>query len=301
MATAIAVALIIFVILAGITIFPVVGVALQVLTGILTFFSFIFILAGLRIIKQYERGVRLRLGNFMDVMQPGLKWIIPGVDSVGRMDIRQRTIDMEPQEVLSKDNVNLKIDGVVFYTVEEPDKAILHVENIRNQLIAKATSELKEIIGSKTMQESLTQREEIGDQLKEKLNDAVKDLETRGEKRKDWGVEIKAVQINNVILPHELTRAMAKQAEAEREKIARVIKAEGEFEASKKLKEASIMFKGNPSALRLRELQTYQEIGAEQNSLIIVVPDSMTSGDGKWTIPLGKELLDKTAKKNSRK
>lgn len=270
----------------------------QPLTMMATFFLFIFMLSGLRIIKQYERGVRLRLGVFLDILGPGLKWVIPGVDQVDRVDIRQRTLDMQPQEVLSRDNVNLTIDGVVFYTIEEPDKAILNVENIQRQLDAKSTSELKEIIGSMSMQQSLTQRDEIGKKLRDRLNVAIQDTETKGDKRKEWGVLVKAVQINNVTLPKELTRAMAKQAEAEREKIARVIKAEGEFEASKKLRQAAIMFKGNPSALRLRELQTYQEIGAEQNSLIIVVPDF--GADHKWVLPLGKTILDQQEKRRKK-
>lgn len=294
MGAAVGFVILVLLVLLGLTVFPVLG-PYQIITGPLAFFTFLFLVSGIKIIKQYNRGVRLRLGTFKDVLQPGLKWVIPAVDSVERIDIRQRTIEMEPQEVLSKDNVNLKIDGVVFYTVEEPEKAILHVEDIRAQLIAKATSELKEIIGSKTMQESLTQRELIGDTLQDQLNRAIKDIGTKGEKRKDWGVDIKAVQINNVILPSELTRAMAKQAEADREKIARVIKAEGELEASKKLRQAAQMFKDNPSAMRLRELQTYQEIGAEQNSLIIVVPEK--TGDPKWVLPFGKDLLNKSKKK----
>jgi len=139
------------------------------------------------------------------------------------------------------------------------------------------------------MQDSLTKRDFIGKELMTRLNEAINDDKSAGPK-KDWGIVVKTVQINNIELPESLVRAMAKQAEAEREKEARLTKATGEKDAAKQFAEAAIIFKSNPEALRLRELQTYQEIGAEQNSLMIVIPSTM---DSKWTLPLGKDLMDK--------
>lgn len=253
----------------------------------------VIVLSVVRIIKQYERGVKFTLGKYSGIMEPGLNIVIPLIQSYEKVDIRQRTIDLRPQDVMTKDQVNLTIDGVVFYTVEEAEKVILNVENLRSQLEDKATSELKEIIGKKTMAESLSKREEIATALLKKLNEAIKD-ESTGGKNKDWGIAIKAVQINNVKLPQELIRAMSKQAEAEREKEARKTKAEGEFEASQKFKDAAAVYKNNPEALRLRELQTYQEIGIEQNSLMLVIPSGMIND--KIAIPLAASTLKETAK-----
>jgi len=249
----------------------------------------LFALYGVRVINQTERGVKFTLGKYTGVMQPGLGWIFPIIQSVYRIDIRQRTADLCKQDVMTKDQVNLSIDGVVFYAVEEPEKVILNVENLREQLINKATSELKEIVGNRTIAESLSQRDKIAKELCEKLDDAIKDKGTEGSD-KDWGIVIKAVQINNIELPKQLVRAMAKQAEAEREKLARATKAEGEFEASKKFKEASELYKGNPVALRLRELQTYQEIGTEQNTMMMVIPtDMVTAGNANWLLGMAEK------------
>jgi len=254
------------------------------------------VILGLRVIQQYDRAVKLRFGTYSGVLNPGLRWIIPFVDRLITVDIRQKTIDLQPQDVMTKDQVNLEIDGVVFYAIEDPASSVLNVERIEKQLEDKATSELKEIVGSKTMTESLTQRENIAKALVSRLTDAITDKSTRGE-NKGWGVVIKSVQINNVKLPQQLIRAMSKQAEAEREKEARRTKAEGEFEASKKFDEASRIYKNNPEALRLRELQTYQEIGIEKNTLMMVIPSAMATGDGKWTLPVGVNELSKTVHK----
>jgi len=249
------------------------------------------IIISLKIIYQYERGVKFTLGRFSKVMKPGLRIVIPIIQTYRKVDIRQTTIELPPQEVMTKDQVNLKIDGVVFYRVIEPEKVVLNVENLKEQLEAKASSELKEIIGNKTMKESLSDREDIAKKLLTMLNEAIEDKNAK--EKKDWGIEVKAVQINNIELPNELIRAMSKQAEAVQEKEARITKAQGEFEASKKFHEASKFFENSPSALRLRELQTFQEIGTEKNTLMMVIPSTMVSGDGKWVLPLGVNELQK--------
>ncbi len=198
---------------------------------------------------------------------------------------------------MTKDQVNLKIDGVVFYRIIEPEKVVLNVENLEEQLEAKASSELKEIIGNKTMKESLSDREDIAKKLLLMLNEAIDDKGAK--EQKDWGIEVKAVQINNIELPKELIRAMSKQAEAVQEKEARITKAQGEFEASRKFNEASKLYEGSPSALRLRELQTFQEIGTEKNTLMMVIPSTMTAGDGKWVLPMGLNELQRSEAKNN--
>jgi len=262
---------------------------IEITLGILFGVLLIFVLGGLKIIQQYERGVKFTLGKYTGIMNPGLNFVVPIFQTYQKVDIRQRTIDLPPQDVMTEDKVNLRIDGLVFYTVEQPEKAVLNVQDLKYQLSGKATSELKEILGKKTLSESLSQRDIIAEELMKQLNISIKDEEGR----KDWGIKIRAVQINNIELPKELVRAMSKQAEAEREREARVTKAQGELEASKKFKEASDMFKGNPAALRLRELQTYQEIGTEHNTLMMVVPEIMCNSNGNWLLGAGLNEMNK--------
>jgi len=269
--------------------------ALLIYLLILAIIIVIIIISSLKVINQYERGVKFTLGRFKGIMNPGLNivWII--FQSYRRVDIRQTTIELPPQEVMTKDQVNLRIDGVVFYKVLEPEKVILNVENLRSQIEAKASSELKEIIGNKTMKESLSDREDIAKKLLAMLNEAIEDRNSKD--KKDWGIEIKSIQINNIELPKELIRAMSKQAEAEREKEARITKADGEFQASKKFGEASKIYSENPSAMRLRELQTFQEIGTEHNTLMMVIPSTMANADGSWVLPIGANELRRREKK----
>jgi|SRR3989338_1628212 len=263
----------------------------------------LFVLAGLKVINQYERGVRFTLGKYSGIITPGLNFVIPVIQTFRRVDTRQTTIDLDPQAVMTKDQVNLTIDGVVFYVVSEPEKVILNVEDLRTQLSDKASSELKEIIGNMTMSESLQERDKIAKELLSKLSEAIEDKSAKDSKhKKDWGIEIKAVQINNINLPTELIRAMSKQAEAEREKLARVIKAQGEYDASKRFEDASKIYRNNPDAMKLRELQTFQEIGTERNTLMIVIPSSMANGQGSgnFVIPMGVEQLKEESKKSKK-
>ena len=261
--------------------------------------AIIFILIiSLRIINQYERGVKFTLGRFSKVMHPGPRLVFPIVQTYRRVDIRQTTLELPPQEVMTKDQVNLKIDGVVFYRVVEPEKVVLNVENLKEQLEAKASSELKEIIGNKTMKESLSDREDIAKKLLTMLHEAIEDKSSKD--KKDWGVEVKAVQINNIELPRELIRAMSKQAEAVQEKEARITKAQGEYEASKKFADAAKILEESPAAIKLRELQTYQEIGTEKNTLMMVIPSSMTNGDGRWVLPVGLNELNRQDKEKKK-
>ena len=262
---------------------------------LLTIFAFIigiYFLCGITIVKQYMRVVVFTWGKYTKTLEPGFKFVWP-IMQVGReVDIRQLVLDLQKQEVMTEDKVNLKIDGVVFYSIEKPEDMIINVRNVEAQLQAKATSELKEIIGKLTMSDSLAKRADIAKELLEQITKAIADEEHK----KNWGIVIRGVQINNIELPQELIRGMSKQAEAKQEKEARATKAQGELDASKRFAEAAIIYRKNPEAMRLRELQTYQEIGTEHNSLMIVVPASMTNSDGKWVLPYGSNLIDKDSK-----
>lgn len=269
-----------------------------IITTLSIFFGIIFLILvfGLKIINQYQRGVKFTLGKYSGIMNPGLNFIIPIIQTMERIDIRQTTIDLRPQEVMTKDQVNLKIDGVVFYHITNPSYVILNIQNLEKQISDKATSELKEVVGKMTMSEALQNREKIAKELKEQLDISINDYNKK-EESKPWGIEIKSIQINNVELPQVLVRAMSKEAEAEREKKAIIIRASGEEEASQKYLEASNKYMKSPYALKLRELKTWEEIGKEHNSLMIVVPSELTK-DAYSFSALGKSMINFTDKQN---
>jgi regulator of protease activity HflC (stomatin/prohibitin superfamily) len=239
------------------------------------FFIFLALLSGIKIIRQYDRAVLFTLGKYSRTLQPGLNIVIPLIQSIVVVDIRQRTLDLEPQTVMTKDNVNLTIDGVVFYAIESPKDVILNVENLKIQLEQKSSSELKEIVSSMDMTEALGKREQIALKLMKEMEKAVADVENAGQKQ--WGIKVRGIQINNVELPQNLVRAMAKEAEASREKIAIQIRSEGENEAAQNYLAAANKYASNPAALRLRELKTYEEIGKEQNTLMLVIPSEAST------------------------
>ena len=251
----------------------------------------LLLLSGFRVVQQYQRGVKFTLGKYSGLVQPGLTWIFPLIQWIQKMDLRQVALNLKPQEVMTKDQVNLKIDGVIFYSVNRPEQVVLNVENLKQQLHEKATSELKDIVGSMTLSEALQSREKIAEKLQNQMTKAIKDTETVQEQRLPWGIQVRGIQINNIELPQSLVRAMAKEAEAEREKNAIFIRAHGELAASKNYQLAAEQYQKRPMALRLRELKTYEEIGKEHNSLMIVIPTQMADS-ATWTIPFGKGLLE---------
>lgn len=221
---------------------------------------FIIILANsLRVLKEYERGVVLRLGRFHTTKGPGLRLIIPWIDKMTKMPVRIVTMDVPSQEVITKDNVSVKVDAVVFFRVLDPEKAFLEVEEYLQATSQIAQTTLRSILGQAELDDLLSERE----QLSVKLQSVV-------DKSTDpWGVKVTAVEIKHVELTDQLTRAMARQAEAERERRAKIIHAEGEFEASQKLADAAKVIATEPAALQLRYLQTLTEISVEKNSTII--------------------------------
>ena len=222
----------------------------------------LFGLFGLRIVNQWERGLVFRFGKVIKELEAGLKWVIPCIDLIKRVDIRIRTMDVIPQEIMTKDSVPTKIDAVVYYKIFDIKKAVLNVANYNQAATLLAQSKLRDIVGKYDLDTLLSSKEKIGTEV----------LNLLQEPTDEWGVTIKSVEIKNIEIPDNMKRAMAKESEAMREKRARLIKAEAEQEASKKFLDAAQIISQNPSALLLRQLQTWQEIGAEQNSLIVLVP-----------------------------
>ncbi|MBW6470897.1 MAG: slipin family protein [Methanosarcinaceae archaeon] len=221
---------------------------------------FIAILSqALKMVKEYERVVIFRLGRLSGVKGPGLFLIIPIIDTVVKIDLRVVTIDVPKQAVITRDNVTVEVDAVVYYKVVEPGAAVTEVENYRYATSMLSQTTLRDVLGKIELDEVLSERETINKDIQELL-DASTD---------PWGIKVTSVTIRDVSLPETMLRAIAKQAEAEREKRSRIILAEGEFKAAEKMKEAAKLYQEVPVAIKLRELQTYAEIAREKNMIII--------------------------------
>ena len=214
---------------------------------------------GIRIITEYERGVIFRLGRFVQVKTAGFKWIIPGVDRMVRISLREIVMDVPSQEVITRDNVSVKVNAVLYFRVLHPEKAVIQVENYLYGTSQLAQTTLRSVCGQAELDELLAERESINQKLQEII-----DLQTE-----PWGVKVRAFEVKQIDLPPDMQRAMAKQAEAEREKRAKVIHAEGEFQAAEQLANASRVLSSEPSALQLRYLQTLAEIATENSSTTI--------------------------------
>ena len=213
----------------------------------------------LRVLKEYERGVVLRLGKFHMTKEPGLRLIIPWIDKMTKIPIRIVTMDVPSQEVITKDNVSVKVNAVVYFRVMDPEKAFLEVEEYLQATSQIAQTTLRSVLGQAELDELLSNREELNMELQEivdKLTDP-------------WGIKVTTVEVKDVELTEQLKRAMARQAESERERRAKVIHADGEFEASQRLADAANVLATQPAAIQLRYLQTLTEISVEKNSTII--------------------------------
>lgn len=210
----------------------------------------------IRILREYERGVIFRLGKLRGVKGPGLIFLIPVIDRMVKMDLRVVTIDVARQEIMTKDNVPVSVDAVVYFRVIDPSEAVIKVENFwkATSLISQTT--LRSVLGQAELDELLAQREKINHTLQEII-----DRQTD-----PWGIKVTAVEIKDVALPETMKRAMAKQAEAERERRAKIVNAEGEFQAAEKMVQAASMISKEPIALQLRYLQTMREMANEHNT-----------------------------------
>ncbi len=210
----------------------------------------------IRILREYERGVIFRLGKLLQAKGPGLIFLIPIVDRIVKVDLRVITINVPQQEMMTRDNVPVTVDAVVYFRVLDPEAAIIKVENFLKATSLIAQTTLRSVIGQAELDELLSQREKINQRLQEII-----DRQTE-----PWGVKVTAVEVKDVMLPDTMKRAMAGQAETERERRAKIINAEGEFQAAEKLVQAATMISAQPIALQLRYLQTMKEIASEHNT-----------------------------------
>lgn len=218
-----------------------------------------FLSAALRILNEYERGVIFRLGRVIAAKGPGLIILIPLIDKMVKVSLRLVAMDVDPQDVITRDNVSVKVNAVIYFRVIEPVKAIVEVENYSYAMSQLAQTTLRSVCGQAELDELLAEREKINAELQEIL-----DMHTD-----PWGIKVATVELKHIDLPSEMQRAMARQAEAERERRAKVINAEGEFQAANKLAEASGIIERHPIALQLRYLQTMNEMSTETNTTTI--------------------------------
>jgi regulator of protease activity HflC (stomatin/prohibitin superfamily) len=224
----------------------------------------LFGLAGLRVANQYERAVVFRLGRYRSIRGPGLYWIIPALEWQSTVDLRINTAAVEQQETITKDNVPIKVNAVVWYRVIDPRRAVIDVKYVDHAVIQVALTTLRTGIGQHSLDEVLKEQEAVASAIGAKI-DAVTE---------PWGVKVERVEMKNVEIPPSMQRVMAQEAEALREKRARLIKAQAEFEAAEQLRRASEIIMQNPAGLELRRMQMLTEVGAEQNTMTIVMMPS---------------------------
>jgi regulator of protease activity HflC (stomatin/prohibitin superfamily) len=222
----------------------------------------VLIFSSVKILNEYERGVVFRLGEYVGVRGPGLILLIPGLEKMVKVDLRVVTMDVPPQDIITKDNVTLKVNGVVYFRVNNPSKSIIHVENFYHATAQIAQTTLRSVIGQYEMDEVLSQREEINSKLQVILD----------EQTEPWGVKVSNVELKAIDLPESMQRAMAKQAEAEREKRAKIISADGEFQAAQKLAEAAEVLATQKDAMTLRYLDTMRDISTGTNKSTTFFP-----------------------------
>ncbi|RLA95335.1 MAG: slipin family protein [Deltaproteobacteria bacterium] len=223
---------------------------------VLAILIFMFLASAIRVLNEYERGVIFRLGRLIGAKGPGLIILIPIIDKMQKVSLRLVTLDVPSQDVITRDNVSVKVNAVVYFRVMEPNKAVVEVENYLYATSQLAQTTLRSVCGQAELDELLSEREKLNTKLQEILDKATD----------PWGIKVSNVEVKHIDLPDEMKRAMAKQAEAERERRAKIIHADGEFQAAKKLAEAANRIATEPVALQLRYLQTLSEVATENNS-----------------------------------
>ena len=235
----------------------------MILTGVaLVVLLVLLLLSGLRIAREYQRAVVFRLGRYTGLRGPGLFWLIPlGIENETRIDLRVVTAPIEQQETITRDSVTVKVNAVLWYRVSDPQKAVLNVENFRAAVQQVALTSLRNVIGQHDLDEVLKARDQINRILSRNVVENIT----------PWGVAVELLEMKDVEIPQDMQRVMAMEAEAMREKRARIIKADAELEASKKLAEAAQLMVGNPAALELRRMQMVAEVGAENNSTTVIM------------------------------
>ena len=220
---------------------------------------FLFLFVSIKVLKEYERGVIFLLGRFQKVKGPGLIIVIPGIQSMAKVSLRTIVMDVPPQDVITRDNVSVKVNAIIYFRVVDTQKAIIQVEDYLYATSQISQTTLRSILGQSQLDDLLSKREEINAKLQQVID----------QQTEPWGVKVSAVEVKNLDLPQDMIRAIAKQAEAERTRRAKVIHAEGEFQAAQKLAEAAMVLSQNPAAIQLRYLQTLTEIAGDKSSTMI--------------------------------
>jgi regulator of protease activity HflC (stomatin/prohibitin superfamily) len=226
---------------------------------VLAFFVLIFLGSAVRVLREYERGVIFRLGRLIAQKGPGLILLIPVIDRMVRVDLRTVTLNIPPQEVITRDNVPARVNAVAYFRVIDPNNAIVEVENFLLATSQIAQTTLRSVLGKADLDQLLAERERLNEDLQKVID----------EQTEPWGIKVSTVEIKDVEIPEQMQRAIARQAEAERERRAKIIAAEGEFQAAAKLTDAADIISRNPAALQLRYLQTLLEMGVNQNTTIV--------------------------------
>jgi len=235
-----------------------VGMATGSAISVVLFFI-VFLIAGVRVIDQYDRGIVLTLGRFSGIRDPGLRWILPSFQRMIKVDIRVDTVDIPQQEVITRDNVTVGINAVVYFKVDNPQKAVLEVQDFNNAISTYAQAALRDVIGGVELDALLSERDKIADEIKK-----IVDVATE-----PWGIDVSSIKMQDIELPADMKRVMAKQAEAERERRAVIIQAEGEYSAAAKLSQAAAVLSATPGGISLRTLQTIEKINPDPSKTVI--------------------------------
>lgn len=237
------------------------GSSLAIAIGVLLFFILI-VWPSVKVVKQWERGLVLRFGSYIGTRPPGLNLIIPYVDRMVKVDTRVETMVVEPQEIITRDNVTVQVDAVAYFQVVNPEDAIMKVMNYEQATVQISLTTLRGVLGQSDLDELLAHRDRVNERLRQIID----------EHTEPWGVQVTVVEVKDVLLPQNMQRAMARQAEAERERRAKVVHAEGEFQAAEKLAQAAHIMASEPISLQLRYLQTLVEMSGERSNTIIPLP-----------------------------
>ena len=234
----------------------------------LAFFLIIFIvIPGFRIVMQYEKGIIFTLGRYTSTRDPGLRWFVPYIQTMQKIDMRIMTVDVPKQEVMTKDNIPVNINAVVYFRVKDPERAVVEIANYVLAVVQQSQSALKDVVGTNDLDTILSERKRIGDEIK-----SIVDIATE-----KWGVDIDAINVQEIELPEDMKRAMAKQAEAERNRRAMIIAAQGEVESAKKMLEAAQTLEQSPVTIQLKTLQTMKDISSSQSQTIAMFPAELIS------------------------
>ncbi len=231
----------------------------MVFNWIIGWIIFLFIVSALKVVKEYERGVRFTLGKFTGMMSPGLRIVIPIIQSWQRVDIRVKAIDVPDQDAITRDNVSIKVNAVLYYKVADAQKAIIEVEHFNYAVSQLAQTTMRDLVGEVSLDELLSKRDSVSKRIKEIVDKATD----------PWGIKVESVELKHIELPEQLKRTIGKEAEAEREKRAVIIKAEGEVAAANNMAKAAKVLTGSPGALHLRTLQTLNDLSSDQSNTVV--------------------------------